>query len=131
MSCSSTISGQTYRHGSFLEVGATNDLSGPRHQPERGIGHHLATLHVVQETRSTNIPKCDTCNLAEAKRHGAGVQFEQPVEEVKNQLQAHALMPGDVVSCDQYESTVRGLIYHSNQVTLAAGDTIQTKVQFK
>ena len=101
-------------------------------------------------------PKCAACELAKAKRRSADVDTTK--RKRKNVLKRGTLKPGDRVSMDQYESSVRGRLLHTrgrekqgqrygggtifvdhasgyvevhHQVSLCASDTLRSKRAFE
>ena len=57
---------------------------------------------------SFDIPLCEACEVARARRRPTGATTKKPVEETVDSIRADDLNPGDCVSVDQYESSVRG-----------------------
>ena len=53
-------------------------------------------------------PKCATCQYARARRRTPNVKSSTPNPETVPSIRAEDLNPGDQVSVDQYESSVRG-----------------------
>ncbi len=99
-------------------------------------------------------PVCEACQIARARRRPTGATKVAPVPDVVDGIRAKDMHPGDCVSVDQYESTVRGRhvktlgkekekyrfcggtlfydhasayigVYH--QASLSSADTIQSK----
>ena len=103
-------------------------------------------------------PMCEACELAKARKRPTGFSKTVPRPEVKDIIRADDLSPGNQVSVDQYESSVRGRrletkgrekfehrycggalfydhasgkisVYH--QVSLSAHETLQSKQAFE
>lgn len=55
-----------------------------------------------------DIPICEACEIARARKRPTGTSTKIPVPETVDSLRAEDLAPGDTVSVDQYESSVRG-----------------------
>ena len=53
-------------------------------------------------------PMCEACELARAQRRPTRATKTTPRPEVIDSIRAEDLKPGDCVSVDQYESSVRG-----------------------
>lgn len=53
-------------------------------------------------------PVCEACELARARRRPTGTSTKIPNPETVDSIRADDLKPGDAVSVDQYESSVRG-----------------------
>jgi hypothetical protein len=58
-------------------------------------------------------PMCEACQLAKARRRRTGAKHTKDVPEVADILRSGDLSPGDCVSMDQYESSVRGRLPHT------------------
>eukprot|EP00977_Amphora_coffeiformis_P017454 scaffold5709_cov92-Amphora_coffeaeformis.AAC.2 len=54
------------------------------------------------------IPLCEACELAQARKRPTGATTKTPVPETVDSIRADDLEPGETVSVDQYESSVRG-----------------------
>ena len=54
------------------------------------------------------IPLCEACEVARARKRPTGATIKKPNLEVTDGIRAEDLKPGDCVSVDQYESSVRG-----------------------
>eukprot|EP00977_Amphora_coffeiformis_P017365 scaffold5598_cov89-Amphora_coffeaeformis.AAC.2 len=54
------------------------------------------------------IPLCEACELPRARKRPTGATTKTPVPETSNSIRADDLVPGETVSVDQYESSVRG-----------------------
>eukprot|EP00977_Amphora_coffeiformis_P022689 scaffold11272_cov158-Amphora_coffeaeformis.AAC.1 len=54
------------------------------------------------------IPLCEACELARARKRPTGATTKTPVPETVDSIRADDLEPGETVSVDQYESSVRG-----------------------
>ena len=54
------------------------------------------------------IPLCEACEIARARKRPTGTSIKQAVPETVDSIRAEDLKPGDCVSMDQYESSVRG-----------------------
>jgi hypothetical protein len=66
-----------------------------------------------QVSSVTPLPKCAACQLAKAKQKSSGV-LESRVRDGKDQLlKTDVLYPGQKISIDQYESSVRGRLPHT------------------
>ena len=116
----------------------------------------LPTKH--KTTKSITPPKCEACMYGKQKRTGAGAQRVQDISEKEMSLRRNDLKPGDCVSIDHYESTLRGrtlgsrgrepwhkrycggtifvdhassFIATEHQVSLGASDTILSKRRFE
>jgi len=73
-----------------------------------------SALHVHEKDQLTcDIPKCETCEVAKARRRKTGAKTTKDVPEQINILKADDLNPGDCFSVDQYESSVRGRLPHT------------------
>jgi hypothetical protein len=99
-------------------------------------------------------PQCLACNTAKAKRRPTGAKHTTDIGDRQDVLSIDQLFPGQRVSVDQYESSVRGrlpstrgreashsqycggtlfvdhassCIFVQHQVSLAASDTIMSK----
>ena len=57
---------------------------------------------------SCPLPLCQTCQVAKARRRTANVKRSTPNRETTPVLRVDDLQPGDCISVDQYESSVRG-----------------------
>ena len=104
------------------------------------------------------IPVCEACEVARARKRPTGATTKTPVPEVLDSIRAEDLEPGDCVSVDQYESSVRGRrletkgrerwdykycggtlfydhasgkIFVHHQTSLSANDTILAKQAFE
>jgi hypothetical protein len=55
-----------------------------------------------------NPPVCEACQVAKARARPTGAKKVSPVPDVVDGIRAEDLKPGDCVSVDQYESSVRG-----------------------
>ena len=53
-------------------------------------------------------PMCEACELARARRRPTGATKTTPRPEVIDSIRAGDLKPGNCISVDQYESSVRG-----------------------
>jgi hypothetical protein len=107
---------------------------------------------------STVPPKCTACQLAKQSRRGAKSSTEFKLEDRDMILKSNDLQPGDCVSIDQYQSTVKGRLPHTrgkekpdekfnggtlfvdhasgfifvrHQVSLRSGETIVSKRAFE
>ena len=58
-------------------------------------------------------PVCEACEVARARKRPTGATKVTPVAEVVDGIRAEDLKPGDCVSVDQYESSVRGRRYET------------------
>ena len=103
-------------------------------------------------TSTIKPPLCAACLLGKAKRRGAGTSKES--KTVSSSLKMECLLPGTMVSTDHYETRVKGrlqttrgreredeqysggtifvdhassFIFINNQVSLRAGETLQSK----
>jgi hypothetical protein len=115
-------------------------------------------LESTTKLSSCEIPKCEACLTSKATKRPNQSQLVQNVEQRQGILRRDHMKPGDMISVDQYESTVCGRLPNSfgkkplhqkycggtiyvdhtsiyifayNQVTLGAGDTIRGKSAFK
>lgn len=104
------------------------------------------------------IPRCQTCELARAKRRNPEVMRQQAIKEKEGILAADRYEPGDFVSMDQFvchtpgrryegfgregvnnrfhggtifNDAATGAIWVENQVSLGAGETIGAKERFE
>lgn len=102
---------------------------------------------------SCDPPLCTACVIAKSSRRGSRARITQSNKNIPGLKTSH-LFPGQVVSLDQYESTIRGrlpqtqgkepesdqyvggtivvdhassFIFHRNQVSLRSSDTILSK----
>ena len=107
---------------------------------------------------SCPIPLCTACELAQAKRRNPEVTKQTAIKEKEGILSAGAVEPGDFVSMDQFicktpgrlptgygrehpsnryhggtifNDAVSGTIWVENQVSLGAGETIESKLRFE
>jgi hypothetical protein len=103
-------------------------------------------------------PLCSACQMAKQSRRNPEVKVGIPVPEKEMSLRRGKLLPGEMVSIDQYESTLPGRLPHTkgkepkkdkynggtlfvdhatayiylrHQVSLRVGDTLQTKHAFE
>ena len=53
-------------------------------------------------------PLCEACEVARARKRPTGATTKTPNLDVIDGIRAGDLQPGDCVSVDQYESSVRG-----------------------
>ena len=131
------------------------DWLGPMTDPYGNavIEKHSFIQPTTSKASSCDPPSCTACILAKSSRRGSRARTTQSNKSVPG-LRTNHLYPGQVVSIDQYESTVRGrlphtqgkepeseqyvggtigvdhassFIFHRNQVSLRAADTILTK----
>ena len=58
-------------------------------------------------------PLCQTCQVSKARRRGANTKLSKPNPETTPILRVDDLEPGDCMSVDQYESSVRGRLPHT------------------
>ena len=133
-------------------------LMRPHEDEESNIKKKTApcVLTKLQGTKSVKPPKCEACIYAKQKRNAEGdVQTHHPGEMY---IRADDLKPGQCVSVDQYESTIRGRLLHTkgrepqrdrycggtifvdhatglvkayHQVSLGASDTLRSKRKFE
>jgi hypothetical protein len=109
-------------------------------------------------TRKCKAPLCASCLYGKQQRNPEGTETIHKIQDQEMALQRGDLQPGDCVSMDQYESTVRGRLpntvgrepwFHRyvggslftdhasgfvkiyNQTSLAAADTIRSKRRFE
>ena len=54
------------------------------------------------------VPLCQTCQVAKARKHTSNTKKSKPNKETTLSLRVDHLSPGDCLSMDQYESSVRG-----------------------
>ena len=107
---------------------------------------------------SCPIPLCTSCELAQAKKRNPGVKKQSSVKEKEGILALGAMQPGEMVSTDQFvvktpgrlptgfgrerrenryhggtifNDAATGIIWVENQVSLGAGETIQSKLKFE
>eukprot|EP00978_Attheya_sp_CCMP212_P003689 scaffold7769_cov53-Attheya_sp.AAC.4 len=112
----------------------------------------------LKRARSCAVPKCAACELAKAMGRGTRVQHGGTLDGRQEALRAQNLVPGQVVSTDQYETRTPGrlantfgkekekmrynggtiyvdhatkLIYITNQVSLRTDETICGKEKFE
>eukprot|EP00977_Amphora_coffeiformis_P015964 scaffold4831_cov95-Amphora_coffeaeformis.AAC.3 len=75
-------------------------------------GHPTSGLPCRLACNSTQlkcaIPLCEACELARARKRPTGETTKTPVPETVDSIRADDLEPGETVSVDQYESSVRG-----------------------
>ena len=74
------------------------------------------TQHLIPRTLSQltcDVPICATCQVAKARRRTTHSKRSKPNPEKTNLLRAEDVNPGDCVSMDQYESSVRGRLPHT------------------
>ena len=104
------------------------------------------------------LPRCEACLCARARKRPTGAKHSKPDPEHTDVIREGDLKPGDQVSVDQYESSVRGRrmetrgrermehrfcggtlfydhashrLFNVNQVTLSAPDTIASTRAFE
>jgi hypothetical protein len=111
-----------------------------------------------QRVSSCPTPLCAACQMSKQTRRNPEVKIGSPIPEKEMSLKRGNLQPGDMVSIDQYVSTVpgrlpktygkepkkdkytggtlfvdhaTGYIYLGHQVSLRVGETLQTKHAFE
>ena len=111
-----------------------------------------------QSSTSCEIPKCEACLLAKARRRPTRATTKVPNKQSRPIPPTTDLKPGDLVSIDHFESSVRGRLLHTRgrelpqhrycggslfydhasqaiftypQVSLASSDTIRSKESFE
>ena len=62
----------------------------------------------VSQSATCTVPKCASCLAAKMKRRSSGAQKKHDCKDREGALSVGNLKPGDAVSVDQFESTVRG-----------------------
>jgi hypothetical protein len=110
------------------------------------------------KAKSCDKPLCEACLLGKQHRRTAGSSTIRPKPEREAAIRRENLSPGECISLDQYESTVRGRLPHTygresqiqryvggtigvdhatgyvflrNQSTLKAGDTVRSVHEFE
>ena len=116
----------------------------------------IPTTH--PNTRCCQAPVCATCQYGQQRRRGDGTRIEKRRQDLVMALQRDHLQPGDCVSIDHYESSVRGRLPNTqgreawhrrycggtifvdhatgytrcfHQSSLTAGDTLRSKRRFE
>jgi hypothetical protein len=72
-------------------------------------------LLTTTKAATCDIPKCEACLTSKATKRPNQSQLVQNVDNRQRILRREHLQPGDMVSDDQYESTVRGCLPHTWQ----------------
>ena len=68
----------------------------------------------LSQSATCQVPKCASCLAAKMKRRPIGAQKKQNRKDREGALSAGDLKPGDAVSVDQFESTVRGRLLNNS-----------------
>ena len=71
----------------------------------------IPTAH--EKAKSCDRPLCEACLLGKQHRRTPGVVTVKPKSEMEMAIRREHLHPGDCVSLDQYESSVRGRLLHT------------------
>jgi hypothetical protein len=132
-------------------------LAAKPRKPPDGIERPILK---TKEPRVSSCPRplCTACQMAKQNRRSPGVTVGTPVSEKEMSLRRGKLNPGEMVSIDQYESALPGRLPHTkgkepkrtkytggtlfvdhatahiylrHQVSLKAGETIQSKRAFE
>jgi len=73
-----------------------------------------ACLQVREKEQLTcGVPLCETCQVAKARKRKTSAKNTKPDPERTDILRANDIHPGDCFSVDQYESSVRGRLPHT------------------
>ena len=107
---------------------------------------------------SCPVPRCESCELARAKKRNPKVVKQEAVKEKKDVLSWNKYMPGDFVSMDQFsvstpgrrlegygreskdnryhggtifQDAATGIIWVESQISMGAGETIMSKQRFE
>ena len=92
-------------------------MSSPSGNPKLDDGtlnkpNIISTKHPA--TKTCQAPMCAACALARMTRRNPDIRpSSTPLQEHKMKLKTNDLKPGDCVLLDQYESTVRGRLQHT------------------
>ncbi|KAG7345831.1 hypothetical protein IV203_033362 [Nitzschia inconspicua] len=78
---------------------------------------HDKSKPILQATRprvtTCEPPRCEACQYAKQKRRLPSTQISRPISEREGGISRDVLDPGQLVSCDLYQSTVRGRLQHT------------------
>ena len=83
--------------------------------------HDPCLIAADKDMLSCSPPKCATCFAANAKRRSKGSTISRANPEKTDVLRSDDLAPGDTVSSDQYESSVRGQLPSSRGRAFSSG----------